>query len=210
MPTVPDNAFELLTRVLCDTPPDKETDGAYLYCTTVDNQRSVFQTAATLISHGMVSQVYILEATAMGGYPGVDAFRIRLREFGLTAEQINGVPAGAVTSINTLIESEAWVRFAKAQGLCSLVVVSPPFHQLRAFMTAVTVAIREYPELSVYSCPGEAMPWMDAVVHSQGTLQAPRWQLIQEELRRIHQYQRKGDLARFEDVLAYLNRRDTA
>jgi hypothetical protein len=56
--------------------------------------------------------------------------------------------------------------------------------------------------------PGSTLPWMDAVVHSQGTLQAPRRQLIQEELTRIDTYQKKGDLARFEDVLDYLNRRD--
>lgn len=54
------------------------------------------------------------------------------------------------------------------------------------------------------------MSWRDLVTHSQGTLQAPRRQLIQEELTRIRTYQDKGDLAGLDDVLDYLNRRDAS
>ena len=76
-------------------------------------------------------------------------------------------------------------------------------------MTAVTVTLREYPELLIYSYPGEAMPWQEEVVHSQGTLKAKRRDLIQEELERIEKYQSKGDLASPEQVLSYLNKRET-
>jgi len=75
-------------------------------------------------------------------------------------------------------------------------------------MTAVTVSIRAYPELLIYSYPGAAMPWQEEVVHSQGTLKARRRELIQNEMERIEKYQDKGDLASFEQVLNYLNRRD--
>ena len=90
----------------------------------------------------------------------------------------------------------------------SLLVTSPPFHQFRAFMTAVTAALNIYPELMIYSYPGSTLPWMETVTHSQGTLQAPRRQLIEDELMRIEAYQTKGDLARFESVLSYMNQRD--
>jgi hypothetical protein len=146
----------------------------------------------------------------MSGYPGATQCRHGLQESGLPTESITGVPVEATTSLNTLIESEALVRFARDQAFTSLIVVSPPFHQLRAFMTAVTVALEEYPQLSIYSHPGATQPWMEAVIHSQGTLQASRRQLIQEELGRISTYQDKGDLTRFEDVLDYMNRRDMA
>ena len=202
-------AIELLIRILCDTRPDGPADGAYLYCTTVDNQASIFQTARVLISHEIVTRIFILDAQAMSGYPGVDQCRRRLLEFGLLDEQIEYVPYGDAASINTLIESRALVRFAKNREMRSLILVSPPFHQLRAFMTAATVALKGHPELAIFSHPGAAMSWMESVAHSQGTLQAQRRQLIQEELIRIHTYQDKGDLARFEAVLDYLNRRDT-
>ena len=202
-------AIELLIRILCDTRPDGPADGAYLYCTTVDNQASIFQTARVLISHEIVTRIFILDAQAMSGYPGVDQCSRRLLEFGLLDEQIEYVPYGDAASINTLIESRALVRFAKNREMRSLILVSPPFHQLRAFMTAATVALKGHPELAIFSHPGAAMSWMESVAHSQGTLQAQRRQLIQEELIRIHTYQDKGDLARFEAVLDYLNRRDT-
>ena len=144
----------------------------------------------------------------MSGYPGGDRYREALMGIGVGADQICGVPAGDIASINTLIEAEAMVKFVKERGFRDLVVVSPPFHQLRAFMTAVTVALRIYPELLIYSWPGAALPWKEAVIHSQGTLQALRRQLIQEERVRIDTYQKKGDLARFEAVLAYLDDRD--
>lgn len=200
--------IELLTRILCDTRPGQSADGAYLFCTTIHNQASICQSAGILIKQLVASQILILDAQAMNGYPGVIQCRERLQDFGLAREQINYVPLEETTSVNTLIESEALVRFARGRKLGSLVVVSPPFHQLRVFMTVVTVVLRRYPELSIYSYPGAAMPWMEAAVHSQGTLQAPRRQLIQEELIRIDTYQEKGDLAQFEDVLDYLNHRD--
>ena len=202
-------AIELLIRILCDTRPDGPADGAYLYCTTVDNQASIFPTARVLISHAVADRVLILDAQAMSGYPGVDQCRRRLLEFGLPAEHIVCVPYGDAASINTLAESQALIRFARARGMGSLVLVSPPFHQLRAFMTAATVALKWFPQLALYSHPGTAISWMASVAHSQGTLQAQRRQLIHEELARIRTYQEKDDLARFEAVLDYLNRRDT-
>ena len=201
--------IELLTRILCDTRPDGQADGAYLYCTTIENQASVFQTARMLISNSVVSRIYILEAQAMSGYPGVLHYQKGLRDHGLSAEQIECVPYGEATSINTLIESQALVRFARDREMGSLILVSPPFHQLRAFMTAVSVTLKWYPQLALHSHPGAAMPWRETVAHSQGTLQAPRRQLIEEELIRIDTYQNKGDLAGFHEILDYLNRRDT-
>lgn len=202
------DVVELTTRILCDTMPDEPLDGAYLYCNTADNLASVIQTARKLVDCGKARKILILGAEAMSGYPGVMQCCQRLEESGVEAQKIGGIPLGAAASINTLIESEALVKFAKDRNLCSLIVTSAPFHQLRAFMTAVTVAIRIYPDLLVYSCPGAALPWMDEVVHSQGVLQATRRQLIQEELDRVDKYQNKGDLATFKAVLEYLRHRD--
>ena len=202
-----DSVVELITRVLCDVRPSGPVDGAYLYCTTADNQNSVIEAAGTLMRQGIARRTLIFEADAMSGYPGGARYREALMGIGVAADQIRGVPAGEITSINTLIEAEAMVSFVKERGFRDLVVVSPPFHQLRAFMTAVTVALKVYPDLLIYSWPGTTLPWMAAVTHSQGTLQAPRRQLIQEERVRIDTYQKKGDLARFEAVLAYLDNR---
>ena len=200
--------IELLTRALCDSLPTQAVDGAYLSCTTRDNQASVFPMAKRLLDQSLAAQTFILNAEALSGYPGVDQCREALIKTGIAPHQIQFVPIKAPTSLNTLIESQALIRFARKCAVKSLIVVSPPFHQLRAFMTAVTVALQEYPELAIYSCPGKPLPWLENAIHSQGILKAPRRQLIQEELARIRKYQDKNDIAAYEDVLDYLAHRD--
>lgn len=165
--------------------------------------------AKLLIDQSLVAKTLILKSGAISGYPGVDQCRERLIKTGLTPQQIQFVPLESSTSLNTLIESQALIRFARKCDFNSLIVVSPPFHQLRTFMTAVTVALREYPELDIYSCPGKPLPWLESVIHSQGILKAPRRQLILEELARIRTYQNKNDIAKFEDIIDYLAHRDS-
>jgi len=204
------DTIELLTRILCDLRPKNPTNGAYLYCQTRGNQQSIFQAAQFLLNNSLTSKILILNTKPRSGYPGFTEWKQQLQQLGLSVEQIEGVKNNETSMLNTLIESEALIRFAKQHGYRSLFIVAPPFQQLRAFMTAVTVTLREYPELLIYSYPGEAMPWQEEVVHSQGTLKAKRRDLIQEELERIEKYQGKGDLALFKQVLSYLKKRETA
>jgi len=200
-------AIELLTRILCDPTPLTPAYAAYLFCTTEDNQPSVFQAAAEVLQQAQATRILILESEPMSGYPGDHQARQRMMHFGIPQDAVDGVPLKRVESINTLVEAQALIDFARDRSVASLIVVSPPFHQLRAFMTTVTVALKEYPDISIYSRTGFALPWLETVVHSQGTLTAARRQLIQEEVARIATYQAKGDLAPFEAVLEYLDRR---
>jgi len=201
------SSTELIVRVLCDERPELPVNGAYLYCQTDGNQQSLFQTALFLIDNSFTSKILILQTEAKCGYPGFSQWKGQLLATGLTEEQIEGVEIIELPILHTLIESEALIHFARQEGFTSLLVLAPPFQQLRAFMTAVTVAIREYPELLLYSYPAVAMPWQEEVVHSQGTLQATRSELIHMEFARINTYQEKGDLASFDDVATYLDNR---
>jgi len=203
------DTIELLTRVLCDLQPKNPTNGAYLYCQTRSNQQSIFQAAHFLLNNALTHRILILNTKAKSGYPGFTEWKQQLHQLGLSEEQIEGVLNKETSMLNTLIESEAIIRFARQHSYRSLFVVAPPFQQLRAFMTAVTVALREYPELLIYSYPSAAMSWQEEVIHSQGRLKAKRRDLIQEELERIEKYQSKGDLASPEQVLSYLNKRET-
>ena len=203
------DTIELLIRVLCDLQPKNPTNGAYLYCQTKSNQQSIFQAAHFLLNNALTHRILIFNTKAKSGYPGFTEWKQQLHQLGLSEEQIEGVLNKETSMLNTLIESEAIIRFARQHSYHSLFVVAPPFQQLRAFMTAVTVALREYPELLIYSYPGVAMSWQEEVIHSQGTLKAKRRDLIQEELERIEKYQSKGDLASSEQVLSYLNKRET-
>jgi hypothetical protein len=112
------------------------------------------------------------------------------------------------TSHNTLTEADAVVSFAKISHLEFLILIAPPFHMTRAFMTTIRMVELNYSNLKVYSYPGIPLDWMESAVHSQGNLKDLRKNFIKAELDRINLYYRKGDLISYSELLDYLNRRD--
>jgi len=200
--------IELLLRILCDTLPSERLDGAYLYAQTESNQDSVFAAARDLLERDAVGKLLISDCDAKCGYIGAAAYRRAMVDFGIAAEAIEEVPMEPTQILHTLIESKALVRFAQARRYRSLVVVSAPFHHERAFMTAVTAALWDYPELKLYSRPGRPQRWDEVVTHSQGTLQGTRAELIAAEQQRIERYTAQGDLATRDRILEYFRRRD--
>ncbi len=200
--------IELLLRIMCDVRPRDRVDGAYLFGQTVDNQKSVFLAAQRIIKDSLSNKILIIDTEAMSGFPGFGVWENKLRECGISRNQINSVTAAETPILNTLIEAEAMVRFAKSCAFEALYIVAAPFHQPRAFITSVSVVLREYPELQVYSFPGETLPWEEKVAHSQGLVKGSRRSLINEEMVRIKKYQETGDLVSFQEVINYLNRRD--
>jgi hypothetical protein len=200
--------IELLLQTLCDLPPATPADGAYLFGQTVDNQTSVFRTGVDLIQRQQARRLLIADSVSRSGYPGFAAWYQALMDLGLKTDKIRGVPTHSFPILHTLTEATALVRYAKAEKMRTIFVVAAPFHQLRAFMTTVTVALQKFPELRIYNRPGQALPWHETVRHSQGSLECQRSELIYSELERIERYQVKGDLASPEQILAYLSQRD--
>ena len=127
---------------------------------------------------------------------------------GVSKDQIELVSAEDVRALNTLIEAQALIRHALAHDYRSLLVTAAPFHQERAFMTAVTVNLKQRANIKIFSYSGEVLLWHESVNHSQGSLTATRKDLIHAEQERIEKYSHKGDLCSREIVLEYLNQRD--
>ena len=201
-------ATELLLRILADIRPSGVVEGAYLFAQTEPNQESVFTVGRELIERGRVGKLLISDCAPKSGYLGAVACRRAMIESGIATGTIEEVPMEPTEILHTLIESQKVVRFARAQGYQRLIVVSAPFHQERAFMTMVTVALREYPSLKLYSVPGAPQRWDEVVTHSQGKLRGTRAELIAQEHKRIEQYAAQGDLLPRETILEYLRTRD--
>jgi uncharacterized SAM-binding protein YcdF (DUF218 family) len=201
-------ATELLLRILADVRPSGVVEGAYLFGQTQPNQESVFATGRELAEQGRVQKLLISDCSPKSGYLGAADCRQAMIESGIPAGMIEEVPMEPTEILHTLIESQKVVRFARAQGYRRLIVVSSPFHQERAFMTMVTVALREYPSLKLYSIPGAAQRWDEIVTHSQGKLRGTRAELIAEEQKRIEKYTAQGDLLPRAQILEYLRKRD--
>lgn len=199
---------ELLLRIFSDAGPSGTAEAAYLFAQTQPNQDSVFAAARELLDRGAMRKILISDCRAKSGYPGAAAWRAAMADYGISPDAVDEVPMEPTEILHTLIESQAVVRFAKAQGYERLIVVSSPFHQERAFITVVTAALREYPSLKVYSLPGEPQSWDEVVTHSQGVQESTRAEWIAAEQQRIETYTAKGDLVERNKVLDYLRRRD--
>ncbi|MBN2447723.1 MAG: YdcF family protein [Phycisphaerae bacterium] len=199
---------ELLLRILSDTGPPGAVEAAYLFAQTQPNQDSVFAAARELLNRNAVEKILISDCRAKSGYPGAAAWRAALADHGISADAVDEVPTEPTEILHTLIEAQAVVRLARVRDYRRLVVVAAPFHQQRAVMTTISVALREHPRLRIYSRPGASQRWDEVVTHSQGTLKATRAELIAEERRRIEIYTAQGDLAERADILEYLRWRD--
>ncbi|MHA6248359.1 YdcF family protein [Pontibacter sp. CAU 1760] len=202
---------ELIIRTLCDTLPGEAADALFLFGQTEDNQASAFAAVHTLHRQHCLKKVLLLDTEPISGYPGYANWKRALTAQGVAEELME--PVAPVPPdpelLHTRIEAEAAIWHAKEKGYRRLIVTASPFQQPRAFMAAVTAAQLHYPGLYLYSLPGKALPWKEQVVHSQGEVQDTRAGLIAGEMQRIRKYHAQGDLASVDEVLAYLNRRDT-
>jgi hypothetical protein len=200
--------LELTIRTLCDVRAEAKADGVFLFSQTKDNQQSVLSAALKIINDGLAGKILMAESDSKSGYPGYSVWEKELLTLGIPKSVILGIDLRKAASLNTLVEAEALIEHAKRNHYKAVYVVASPFHQLRAFMTSVTVALTRFPEVRIYSHGGSPLPWSDRAVHSQGKTTGPRKELIRGEIERIQRYQRKGDLASAIDVLTYLDHRD--
>ena len=201
--------LELTIRALCDVRANAVADGLFLFSQTSDNQDSVLSAAQQAVKERLAEIILLVESDSKSGYPGYSVWEEELIRMGISRSAIAGIDLSDSATLNTLIEAEAMIRFAKRNHYGTVYVSAAPFHQPRAFMTAVTAALRYYPQIRIYSYTGSPVAWLDSVSHSQGKTCGPRKELIRGEIERIRKYQKKGDLSSEIDVLNYLNRRDT-
>jgi hypothetical protein len=205
------NPAELLTlykRVMEEAPRHPRTpELVFLFGQTVDNQSSVLDVAKCFDAPiGIDSE----DDTISLGYPGFGAWKTELLKRGIPDAKIVGVSGtftrdGGVLRGNTFTEAGAFVRFAKANNLRTVVIVAPRWHLMRCFMSMVTWVGREYPSLHVYPALGAPQPWDELAVHSQGRSSGTRADFLFQETVRLFQYHEKGDLPSAEDALAYLD-----
>ncbi len=198
---------EMIIRVLCDIRPREAADAAYLYAQTRDNEESVLSAAQNVLEKSLARKIIVLDNPSNESYAGFLVWKGKLVESGIEENKIIGVKL-CTDNHNTLTEAKTIVRFAKQHNYQRMIVSAAPFHQIRAFMTSVRVALAEYPKLKIYSVPGNALPWNEDVIHSQGRLAAKRSELIEAEFSRIDKYSKKGDLISFDKIINYLDQRD--
>ena len=196
---------DLLVRILCDLIPPGALDAAYLYSESIDNEYSVLEAAGRVFREGLANRILIPASEPRSGYPGFGPWYAALRQRGIPEDMLLGVPPPE-GELSTFHESLSLMRFCREQEFFRVAVVAAPFHQPRAYISAVSAAADEFRGCRVFSIPGMSLPWEEVVVHSKE--QASRTELIEQELLRIDSQREKGVLIDDEMLLAYLENRD--
>lgn len=183
----------MLTNIL----PLRTALPVYLFTETPDNQESVLQRGTEFLRAGKASHLLLIDnqGGSEPGYPGAPPWQKRLRELGVPDDKVVLIPFTA-SVLHTLSEACAMVRFATERGWNRIIIVAPPFHLLRCFLSAITAVQLLNPELRVHCQVGITQPWGERAVHSQKVVCGLRKDLIVGELRRIKRYQRRSKLLR--------------
>lgn len=199
-------------RIMADTSPPIPPEACYVFAELPQNAPSAYAAAsrAATLYTSMRVLVTSEDGTRCRGFSGKKEMIQGLTAAGVPASRVDSVPfAESETLIHTLNESQFLVRYCKKRGYRRVLVTAPPFHHLRAFMTVLSAAKREYPELNLFSLPGLPQNWTtERVVHSQGVVTGSREELLDSELERILRYTQKGDIAPAADLLKLLHLRD--
>lgn len=204
--------FELVARILCDCVPNEPTDAVCFYGQTTENDTPMIESAAFIHMNGAARLVAITgfagEKNGSFEVRSSKSFANEIMKLGVASENIISFPLSKKFPPCTDAEAVGVIEFAKSQGWKSIIVTVPPLHQVRAFISTVSAAIKYYPELKVYSIPSEALPWTEEVIHSQSAPRAKRSEQFGGELAKLAKYSGKGDHVSPDEILAYLNRRD--
>lgn len=130
-----------------------------------------------------------------------------------------GIPHDCSANItHTLTEASALVSWVEARAssqanrIVRVGVAAPALHLLRAFVTTVSVYLKEkakksssFPEIHFFPLVPQALDWGGRVVHSQGVVAGTRSELLDGELDRLWRYtMEKNDLVNPEEILNYI------
>lgn len=194
-------------RVFSDVDAPSTADGVYLFSETTDNEDSGIKEASLLYSQGKAKKIILLKWTSSDlDYP--QSWIKKLLSNNIAKEDIIVAPFPKDVFAHTHTEAIQMIEYAKQNSWKTLYVTASPLHQLRAFIEIVTIALWEYPEIKLYSKPGQPLSWTEYALHSQSVAGGKRFELVDSELEKINRYYQKGDLASGKKILAYLNQRD--
>lgn len=210
VPSENEKLLQLTTMVLTDSTDGIRGVPTYLFTETSDNEKSGLNRGVGLLLSGVASHLLILDDQdgTNRGYPGAKEWIKHLTGCrNVQKDKLQTVTCEQL--LHTFSEACALTKWARERECTELIIVAPPFHQVRAFMSVVSAITRFGPKnLRVYNCPGVTLDWSAHVSHSQGTLWARRRDFVLTEARRIRKYHKMGDLVSVDKALEYLEWRD--
>ncbi len=181
--------------------------GIYVFIETEDNWASSFRAASDLIKKDAATEVFSVYHDKLKGSPGYGKWKDKLERF-VGVARVKYITIDNPGEVNTLTESIALIKFAHETKRDSLYLIAPPFHLLRVYMTAASVAIKRGSDISLFAYPGVPQNFNQVVTHSQGEAKGTRAQIFEkEELPRIKKYSNQNDILPIRSIMDYMEKR---
>lgn len=197
-----------LASKLFSAKPEK-ADSSYIYTETRFNERIEFEKAKELFERKLGKRFLVCGSPAVSGYEGGEMTVSMLGRF-VPPESIEVVPCPSLDKLtfgclNTFSETESLFSYLEGKDYKSIHLISPQFHYLRCFISAVSVLKKTGSKIKIIPVPANSQDWNENVIHSQGKIIANREQLVSEELQRIAKYQKQGNLLSASEVISYID-----
>jgi|SRR3989344_2111688 len=209
-----------VTEVLLNDRPPKPVDAVFFFGRSYFDagKKDIFQVATDMIKEGRAKYIFIpdSEGQRVGGTipreanPGKTLWTDRLVRLGVDKNQIIYCPhpIPGELGFHTRNESDAFLRTAANKGLNTAVVLTNPHQIVRAMLGVVKTINDTGQEIDVWCMVPDTTGWNKRVMGSQGKELKPRRDHVPSEIDRIFKYQAQADLASFDDLYAYLAKRD--
>lgn len=207
----------LSIRILGDKLPDEQVDAIYPFSQTSDNDLGQIETLLSLSKRYPFAQILVCgeDGSRNCGWEGYSKFTEKLIRASISHQRIKVVPfPDQEQTINTLNEAQALQEYCNSQLIKRLVIVSPPFHQVRCVTTLMSCFLSQKRfdgSLStplLYSSPATASCWTQHATHSQGNIVGSRSSFIFTEMERMWRYHKKGDLLDPKAIFTALDKQD--
>lgn len=209
------------TTMLLSDRPSEPVDAIFFFGRSYFDagKHDLYKTAVDLIKDKKAQYVFLPgdEGFRMGGSvpresrPGISLETDRLTKMGVDRDKIFYCPHPIPETIgfNTKTEGDAFLKTAEQRGFKRVIVLTQPHQIVRAMLGVVKTIDDQELDIDIWCSVPQSTDWQVRVKGSQGKERKPRAEHIPDETGRILKYQDQGDLASFEELFAYLEKRDS-
>ncbi len=138
---------------------------------------------------------------ATGGMEAARPFTIPAAELAEELYKI-GIPKDKVivenTAQNTYEQGIEVMKIAAQIGWRKIILVASHFHQARAYLTFLQAMVKANLKIQIFNSPAKDLSWFEAMATSKS-----RYELFEDELKKMDEYIAKGHICSIPDALAY-------
>lgn len=190
---------QLSMRICYDYIPDGlSEDNTSIYCFAHNNIN--IPIIANAVKNIPYSKFILENKDFMSGVSSYRDTNLLYKSLGVDVEPIEYDN----TWINTKIEADVVVEWARKQNIKNLIICAPVFHMVRAYMTTVSIILSRNLNIRVYAVAGKIDDWKKITITHQGLNKASFNDFIIVEIERIVKYQEKGDILETDRIWEYI------